>query len=515
MGGGKVRILSIALLFLFTSLAAFSQSRPILHARAELRIDDADDHIITEKFLPNENKLLLVSKKNIRVWDLVTEKLLASRPIDVPDITEDKPRVISPNGRYMIVFGNYNARDKRNKIKQPATIWDLETRKQIVVFDKTTRPVRYAAWSRNGKTLVTASETIDQERVVAEPLEISFWGGESFQFVNTVPADNIKWSYLSADGSTFFYSVARVKRLLIIDKYLTDWHGPISVWDIKTGKVEQTIFANANDPEQGMRSISVSPDERFLTYVTQPKSEDVERTLVVSSIDRTSSGYAINRKYEIKPTPKISDWGASFSPDGKFLTLVTGKFGYWSRTGGLVLQLYSTEAGSKTVELTRHSEPDHWLNDNQILLFNNGSLLEAVEVPSGRKLYESKLVYKFSQRTEKHTRRSTAFPGMSETYSTYTGGLFIRDETKILPHVSGRMFLTYSNQYVKVCDAQTGAVLQTLVEPAVDTSKPVDPKKEPRLSNAPLVSRAAWSSDGQTLYIVSADKKSVSFWTMN
>src|ERR1043165_4066903 len=174
MGGGKVRILSIALLFLFTSLAAFSQSRPILQARAELRIEDADDHIITEKFLPNENKLLLVSKKNIRVWDLVTEKLLASRPIDLPDITEDKPRVISPNGLYMIVFGNYDARDKRNQGKRPASIWSLETGKQIAVFDKTTRPVRYAAWSRNGATLVTASDAIDQDRYDSDPVEVSF-----------------------------------------------------------------------------------------------------------------------------------------------------------------------------------------------------------------------------------------------------------------------------------------------------------------------------------------------------
>jgi hypothetical protein len=77
------------------------------------------------------------------------------------------------------------------------------------------------------------------------------------------------------------------------------------------------------------------------------------------------------------------------------------------------------------------------------------------------------------------------------------------------------MFLTYSNQYVKVYDAQAGVVLQTLVEPAVDTSKPVDPKKEPRISKAPLVSKAYWSSDGKTLYIVSADKKSVSLWSMN
>jgi WD40 repeat protein len=187
---------------------------------------------------------------------------------------------------------------------------------------------------------------------------------------------------------------------------------------------------------------------------------------------------------------------------------------YWSYAGGLVLQLYSTEAGFKLAELTKNYLPRYWLNDNQILLFDYGVRLEAVGVPAGRKLYESKLVYKSSQITKTHTRPSGSFPGLTDGHTEYMGWV-VHDETKIVPHVSGRMFLTYSNQYVKVYDAQTEAVLQTLVEPAVDTSKPVDPQKGPRLSDEPLVSKADWSSDGNTLYIVSADRKSVSFWSMN
>jgi hypothetical protein len=77
------------------------------------------------------------------------------------------------------------------------------------------------------------------------------------------------------------------------------------------------------------------------------------------------------------------------------------------------------------------------------------------------------------------------------------------------------MFLSYSKEYVKVYDAKTGAVLQTLVEPPIDTSKPADPKKKPRLKRGPLVSKVDWTNDGNMLYIVSADKKSVSLWSMN
>jgi len=54
-----------------------------------------------------------------------------------------------------------------------------------------------------------------------------------------------------------------------------------------------------------MRSISVSPDERFLTFVTQPpKSKDTERTLVVWTIDKTGPVYKMSCTYEITPTPK-------------------------------------------------------------------------------------------------------------------------------------------------------------------------------------------------------------------
>jgi hypothetical protein len=35
-------------------------------------------------------------------------------------------------------------------------------------------------------------------------------------------------------------------------------------------------------------------------------------------------------------------------------------------------------------------------------------------------------------------------------------------------------------------------------------------KKKPRLSDTPLVSKADWSDDGKTVYIIDADKRSVS-----
>ena len=502
----------MALLSLFAPIASVSQHQ-LLQPKGQIKVEDAGDRIVAEKLLASENKLLLVRRNMIQVWDSATTTLLASRPIDVPDRTEDDTRIISPSGRFMFVFGNYKSGAKHDKIKRPASVWNLETGKQIAAFDQ--KRIQYARWSTNGRTLVIANQEIEKTpRLQPARMEISFWDGESFQHLNTLHVENLNWSYLTQDGRKFFYTTAEVKNFVVF-KYLSFSGGPINVWDIQSGKVDQTIAANPSDPEQGMRSISVSPDERFLTFVTQPpKSKDTERTLVVWTIDKTGPVYKMSRIYEIKPTPKISDWSASFSPDGKYLALITAKGAYGPHGKGIFVQLYTSDAGTKLAEFAERNAPSNWFNGNQILLFNYGTRMKAVELATGKKLYEDKIIYEAYQETETLTVESMIIPGTSDNQTVY-GPWVVLDETKIVPHRNDRMFLTYSKEYVKVYDAQTGAVLQTLVEPPIDTSKPVDPGKKPRLKRGPLVSKAGWCNDGNALYVVSADKKTVSFWSVD
>jgi hypothetical protein len=140
--------------------------------------------------------------------------------------------------------------------------------------------------------------------------------------------------------------------------------------------------------------------------------------------------------------------------------------------------------------------------------------MKAVELASGKKLYEEKIIYESYQETRSSETPSMIFPGLSD-YETFYGAEVVLDETRIVPHPSDEMFLTYSKEYVKVYDTKTGAVMQTLIEPPIDTSKPADPKKKPRLKRGLLVSKVDWANDGNMLYIVSADKQSVSFWSIN
>lgn len=429
-------------------------------------------------------------------------------------MTEDAPRIISPSGRFMFVFGNYKSGANHDKIKRPASVWNLETGKQIAAFEQ--KRVQYARWSTTGRTLVIANQEIEKTPRIQRPArtEISFWDGENFQHLNTLHVENLNWSYLTQDGRKFFYTTAEVKNFVVI-KFLGYSRGPINVWDIQSAKIEQTIAANLNDPDQGLRSISISPDERFLTFVTQPqKSKDTERTLVVWTIDETGPMYKMSRRYEIKPTPKISELSASFSPDGKYLALITAKGGYGPYAKDVFLQLFSSDTGTKVGEFTERNAPSNWFNGNQILLFKYGTKMKALEFATGKELYEDKIIFEAYQETSSSEVESMSIPGTHDI-ETYYGPWVVLDETKIVPHRNGRMFLTYSKEYVKVYDAQTGAVLQTLVEPPIDTSKPAEPGKKPRLKRGPLVSKADWYSDGNAVYVVSADKKTISFWSMN
>ena len=94
--------------------------------------------------------------------------------------------MISPDGRRMLVFGNYGSKDK---VKRAASVWDLQTGKQIAVLDKVSTPVRAGFWSKNGKTLATSSDKYLPYAVDNTSVEVAFWDGETFKYQNSLPAN--------------------------------------------------------------------------------------------------------------------------------------------------------------------------------------------------------------------------------------------------------------------------------------------------------------------------------------
>jgi hypothetical protein len=126
-----VRILKSLVLCLLLSTVALPQGRPLLERQSDLEFGGAGETVVAHKFVEGENKLVLVGRKVVRVLDVASGKFSESRPIDVPEFNEDRPREFSPDGRFMLVFGNYDSKKKEDKVKRPPAVWDRRAGKHV------------------------------------------------------------------------------------------------------------------------------------------------------------------------------------------------------------------------------------------------------------------------------------------------------------------------------------------------------------------------------------------------
>jgi WD40 repeat protein len=323
----------------------------------------------------------------------------------------------------------------------------------------------------------------------------SFWDAETYEYRGGVSLDNVTWWHLSDDGRRFFAATGKEKSWLGM-KYTSDSAGVIGVWDTRTGQVEKTIsVADANFSPK-TREIEVSPDGRFLVFVNKNKSNPAEHRLLAWELNG-----GVRPVYELKPSPKIDDSRVVFSPDGRYFALDVGKN----------LQIYETRTGEKKYELTDVELPHSWLNNEIILdvraprmyVKEKSDKMFAVDVATSNVLYQHKLTF----------REETRYTGLAsddeETVLIYTS---------VVPHPSGKMFLTFDYEYVRIFDTRTGELLQTVIEPPVKRDKNgkiiYDKEGKPKLSRGAAVERAGWSHDGRTLYVFSANGQSVSVYGM-
>lgn len=483
------RILTTILLAFTSFTFAHAQAPPQFSKVGDVNFTQADGPITVTKLLDRQTKLLIVNSRTFRVVDVATGAVIKYGELDLFHYGEDNPRVISPDGRRVLVFGNYDSKDKHDKVKRPAAIWDLESGKKIAQLDNSARPVRAALWSRDGKTLATSSDKYAPFFTDDRSIEVAFWDGETFKFLSSLPADKINWWHLNDDGSKCLFSTAPIVNWLYIMRFIGDRGGPINVWDTRSGRMDQTLSVSQTDALINTRATRVSPDGRLLAYIAdKPKSKDFEKRLVVREIGDGPSNFHANIKYEIEPSPKFSDYGVHFSNDGAYFGFDAGK----------TLQIYETASGQKKFELKKDEVPNYWLNDNKILLYGEGDELVGRDIQTGNELYRQKVILSYG----------SYYANTEDVIPTTV----VYDSTTVVPHPNGKTFLTYSHQYVKVHDALTGAVLQTLVEPQIDPNKRPDPKKGPRLSDKALVKSAAWSLAGDGVHVISYDEKTVSFW---
>ena len=475
----------VSFLLLFSHLN-FAQSKTIVEDRGNFGLHVVDDAILWHRYLEQKNQLLLIGRKNIQLLDLTNFKVIETRPNDISQVQLRADEYdyttwpISPDGRRMVLLGQKEARTKsKTENKQAAVVLDLQTGKHIAQLEHPDR-VHAASWSRNGKTLMTMDTAYVD--IFTTKLNLSFWDGETFEYRFSVHLENVTWIYLSNDGELFFAASGKQRSWFGI-KHVADNDSVVRIWKTRTGELEKTISVGNAEFHPKTREIEISPDEKFLVMVNKHKSDSSEHRLLAWEING-----GIRPIYQINPKPKIDDSRVVFSLEGKYFALDVGKN----------LQIYETETGKMKAELANVELPSGGWIDNETLAGvdykSKSYLLKAFDASAGRLLYTQKLDYA--------TVLSSYTPtGDESEVVTYT---------VIRPHPTMKMFLTQGDQFVKIFDSRTGELLQTVVHPLIVTDK----SGKPRMTHGKTILSADWSKDGKTLYVFSANGRSVSLWKL-
>ena len=483
-----MRLSMLVFLTLLCFSTTYSQPKPVVQDKGIFGLHVFDDAIRQHKYLEQENLLLLVGWKSYQVLDLSNFNVIHAQRIDLPysDLRSgyQSEWPISPDGRRMILIGlNEGHTKSKTEPKQAAFVLDLQKEKRIAKLE---HPVRIlaASWSKNGKTLMTMDAP--GVNLFTRTLKVSFWDGETFEYRHTIALENVTWIYLSNDGERFFAASGKPKNLLGI-KYVADSDSVIRMWKTATGEIENTVAVAGAEFRPKTREIEMSPNEEFLVMVNKHKSTPSKHRLLAWKLDGR-----LKQIYELQPQPKIDDTRIEFSPDEKYFALDVGKN----------LQIYETETGKLKVELTKFELPSWGWLDNETLasidfkpknFFEPGKMLKAFDANDGRLLFKQRLDY--AEGTN---------PNPNETEPLVT------DDTTLRPHPTRKMFLTSSNEYVNIFDSRTGQLLQSVVHPMVG----VDLMGKTSKTRVKTVVSAGWSKDGKTLYVFSANHKSVSLWKL-
>lgn len=486
-----MRLPIVLALTLLCSAGVLAQPRPVVEDKGNFGLHVVDDAIMQYKYLERENQLLLIGYKHLQLLDLTNFKVIDTRPMDLPytDVGgsfDYSDWAVSPDGRRMVLVGLRQTRTKlKDGTKQAAWVLDLQTGKHIALLDHPDR-IRTAMWSKDGKTLVTMdAAAVD---LFTRALKVSFWDGETLQYRHTITVDNVTWIYLSNDGTRFFAASGKQKNLLGV-KYTSDSDSVVRIWKTGSGEIEKTIAIGNAEFHPKTREIQISPDEKFLLMVNKHKSDRAQHRLLAWRIDG-----GVNPIYELQPRPTIADSRVVFSPDGTYFASDVGKD----------LQIYETETGRLTGQLTNTELPSWGWFDNATLaavdfksknFFEMGKMLKVYDASDGHLLYKQRLAYSEVERPD--------LTFTSESTETV-------DDTTLLPHPNGKIFLTKSNESVKIFDSRTGELLQTVVEPLVRIDRMGKPKK----THGQTVRAADWSKDGNALYVLSANHTSVSLWKL-
>ncbi len=423
--------------------------------------------LLQASYLRNENRLLLIGKNSIQLWDIASNKIVRTYPHEIIGMTPGDlvgrflkisfPMSFSPDGSRGIVL-----LPGAVKKSWSAAVWDLQTGKRAGVLQRAANPIRTADFSEDGRSLISTHGDLSNA-------EIAFWDAETFSLKNSIFIGDLSWYHLTADGEKIFLASGKAQKWFgNVISYAPS--GRIELRDTATGKIEKTFTAeNIKIGAAGISEPAVSKDERFL-------AAKAENKIVVWDTSGTGAP-----KFEIPAQANKSKLRLiEITKDGKYVVAAQGKEA-WA---------YELETGKLFREFPIPDEAQFGLSpDSKYAIFRSTGSATVYDLETRKILYTLGLGTYTSD---------DPYGGVSSS-----GEL---DRLRISPN--GKFIMIYGDNEVDIFDISTGDKLQTLFDPQTAKYKESGKLKSDGLNGL----TAGWIGDGDSVYVFGSEDRTYLLW---
>jgi WD40 repeat protein len=461
-----VKIPLTVLIILFISISAIcQQSDAPFELKFTIGSSEPKDSISLYRLVNDGGELLVFGRKSIDRWDLTTGKLIASKPISIPDLANwDTVASFDPGENFALIADSFSWRLIRKEKKVAANIIDLRTGETVKTLERPDESIRYGKWSANGDVLMTFSGKYNDKRT-----EICFWNGRTFELrACTVLKGTLYLNKLTGDGKRFIYSRSLTMTCLFCALLEEKGTGMI---DTSNGRI--------------VRDFTL--DGRTVLIYSVVTLQDEDSNYIFRDNEKGIAVWDTN----IGGDPIRTIRAADRKKDISFLTFDQEQQSVLAKNGKL-LESYDVETGrlnfSVPLGLGRGNTAPFVHTMKALIIADNCDKANIFDSKTGALLYGLKLVCK------------TEFDPVSTSY---------RDFDVLRFNQTGQYLLTSSDKTVRVWDGRTGALLQALATPEQAEKKKKDPNKDDGLTHA------FWAENGNSIVAAGADGRTFYVWKMS